>query len=98
MDAGAPRSGWNATFHGPFTAASSVSTSFGVVCDVSVVGLRNTTNTVPHGSNCNGTVVRPPAIVNDAGAVFPVSEYHSSGVLPPTRNVASKLVSLSPRL
>ena len=30
-------------------------------------GLRNTTNTAPHGSRCNGTVVRPFVILNDAG-------------------------------
>src|SRR5262249_41223415 len=98
MDGGAPRSAWKATFQGPSTARSCVSAGFGIVCDVSFVGLRNTTNTVPHGSRCSGTVVRPPATEYEAEAVLPVSEYHNSGALPAKRKVASNAESLSPRL
>ena len=32
-----------------------------------MVALRKTTKTVPHGSRCSGTVVRPSAILNEAG-------------------------------
>ena len=37
----------------------------------------------------SGTVVRPSAILKDAGSDFPVSACHSSGALPVTRKVAS---------
>src|SRR5208337_2849273 len=46
-DAGAPRPGWKLTFQEPSTVASSVSTTLGKVREVSFVGVRNTTNTVP---------------------------------------------------
>src|SRR5438445_1175516 len=78
-DAGAPRPGWKITFHEPSSVASCVSTSLGKVRDIAVVGLRNTTNTVPQGSKCSGTVVRPPAILYEAGSDLPVSAYHNSG-------------------
>ena len=32
------------------------------------MGLRKTTNTVPHGSSFNGTVVRPSTILNETGS------------------------------
>ncbi len=63
IDGGAPRPGWKLTFHGPSTSATFDSVSFGTVREVSLVALRNTTKTVPHGSRCSGTVVRPSAIL-----------------------------------
>ena len=48
------------TFHGPSTVASSVSVIFGQRARrCAVAGLRKTTKTVPQGSRCSGTVVRP---------------------------------------
>src|SRR5690242_19680127 len=96
MEAGAPRSGWKATVHGPSTEESCVFVSLGRACEVSLVGLRNTTKTVPHGSRWSGTVMRPDAMEKEAGTVLPVSEYHNSGDLPARRNVASNVESLSP--
>ena len=89
MPAGAPRSGWKRSCHGPLTAARSTSTVAGTVRDGAVAGLRNTTNTVPHGSRWSGTVVRPATTRNDAGSREPVSACHSSGCRPLTRKVAS---------
>src|SRR4051794_7204616 len=97
-EGGAPRSASKLTFHGPSTSATLDSVIFGRVCEVSLVVLRKTTNTVPHGSRCRGTVVRPSAILNEAGFDVPVSAYQSSGAFPVTRNVASTVSSRSLRL
>src|SRR5262245_21637682 len=94
---GAPRPGWNATSHAPSTVVSAVSAVAGNVRSVDA-GFRNTTNTVPQGSRCSGTVVRPFAMRNDAGSRRPVSAYQSSASLPVTRNVASTFSSRSLRL
>src|SRR5271157_50559 len=98
IDGGAPRSGWKLTFHGPSIVASCVSVTLGSVRAVSLVGSRNTTNTVPHGSRCNGTVVRLSAILYDTGSDLPVSACQSSGALPFTRKLASTVSSRSLRL
>src|ERR1700733_4235761 len=98
IDDGAPQSGGKLTFHGPSTVVSCFSTTAGTVWLVSLVGFRKTTNTVPHGSSCSGTVVRPSAMVKETGSVFPVSAYHNSGALPVTRNVACTCAPSSLRL
>src|ERR1700756_1113086 len=90
---GAPRFGSKLRSHGPSTVASVVSTIFGRLREVVLAGLRNTTNTVPQGSRCRGTVVRLSAIWNDAGSVVPVSACHSSASFPVTRKLASKTSS-----
>ena len=66
--AGAPRSGWKLTSQGPSTVARFVRTGVVTWRDCVAAGRRNTTNTASHGSRCNGTVVRPVAIVNAAGS------------------------------
>ena len=63
MEGGAPRSGWKLTFHGPFTVVSVGFGFGGTVREVSWLGLRKTTKTVPQGSSFSGTVVRPSAIL-----------------------------------
>src|SRR5208282_4853827 len=98
VDSGAPRPDWKLTFQGPPTSATFDSVSFGSSREVSVVDLRKTTNTVPHGSRCSGTVVRPSAILKDTGFVVPVSAYQSSGAFPVTLKLASVTSSRSLRL
>src|ERR1035438_10600960 len=85
IEGGAPRSGSKLTVHGPSTLVKVVCVTLGNWRAISDVALRNTTNTVPHGSRCSGTVVRPSAIVYEACSVFPVSARQSSGDLPVTR-------------
>ena len=89
MESGAPRPGWNVTFHGPLMVVTFVVVLVGIAREVSDVGLRNTTKTVPQGSSCSGTVVRPSATLKDTGSEVPVSARHNSGCLPATRNEAS---------
>ena len=55
--------GLEANVHGPSIAASKDSAIAGNVRASAAVGLRNTTKTVPQGSICSGTVVRPFAMV-----------------------------------
>src|SRR5579859_7466635 len=98
IDEGAPRPGWNPTFHGPLTVATAVSVTAGATYEDSEVGLRNITKTVPHGSRCNGTVVRPFTTLKEAASVVAVSARHNSGRKPATRNVASSDSSWSLRL
>src|SRR5579871_1345340 len=69
---GAPRFGSKLRSQGPSIVATVVSTVFDRLRDCVFAGLRKTTNTVSHGSRCNGTVVRPFAIWNDAGSVVPL--------------------------
>ena len=45
-----------------------------------------------------GTVVRPSAMLYEAGCDLPVSAYHNSGALPVTRKLASTVSSRSLRL
>src|SRR5580658_3913277 len=97
-EGGAPRSGWKLTLHGPSTVDNCDSATLGSVRDVAVAGWRKTTKTVPHGSRFRGTVVRPSAIVNEAGSALPVSACHNSGALPVTLKVASTFAASSPRL
>ena len=63
MDAGAPRLGWKLRFHGPPMVASEDSAIAGKVRAGAAAGLRKTTKTVPQGSRCSGTVVRPFAMI-----------------------------------
>src|SRR5882724_3465624 len=97
-DAGAPRPGWKVTFQEPSTVVNCVSVIFGKSRDGAVTGLRNTTNTVPHGSRCNGTVVPAALIWYAAGSNLPDSACHNSASLPVTRKVASTVSSRSLRL
>ncbi len=79
IDGGAPHFAGKPTVHGPDNVANCVSVVAGTLWDVSLVGFRKTTKTVPHGSRLSGTVVWPSAIVKDTGSVLPVSAYQSSG-------------------
>src|ERR1035438_10376928 len=98
MDGGAPRFGWKLTLHGPSKLASCDLVFAGSVREVSLVALRKTTKTVPHGSRVSGTVVRPSEILKEVASVWPVSARHSSGSFPVMRNVASTCSVRSLRL
>src|SRR5207302_9921358 len=86
---GAPRSGWNATVHGPPTVASVLRFTLGASRAGAAAARRNTTNTEPYGSRRSGTVVRPPSARYAAGSVSPVSGCHSSASFPATRKLAA---------